>query len=298
MLWSCTTRCIIKSLIWVFWLLQAKYFAKARRNDLRRWNGFGFGNGCQSFLVNYFKMERKLLRTEFSPKGFWKGLPAVKRLAKEAGVPEDDTKLWLMKQATRQIYLPALKHIPGPTFGVVDVTSRFKVSRAFQKISKRGPLRWPKVLQVDPWREFVDDVTREMTKHDVRIRRGNVNNSIELWVNASSLSTTVKRSTLGRERDRQNGWRGFQKLFQVWIVKWPGWLERDLSMQSTKSRFTQRVKPPIQDLLAWKIREETLQRMWSTSLKLVSWKVVKKRATDHVWSLKVHGIERSTVNKG
>ena len=51
----------------------------------------------------------------------------------------------------------------------------------------------------------MDDVTREMTKHDVRIRRGNVNNSIELRVNASSLSTTGKRSTLGRERDRQNG---------------------------------------------------------------------------------------------
>ena len=97
------------------------------------------------------------------------------------------------------------KAYPGPTFGVVDVTSRFQVSRAFPKISKRGPLRWPKVLQVDPGREFMDDVTREMTKHDVRIRRGNVNNSIELRVNASSLSTTVKRSTLGREKDRQNG---------------------------------------------------------------------------------------------
>ena len=144
-----------------------------------------------------FQNEKKTFKTEFSPKGFWKGLPAVKRLAKEAEVPEDDTKLWLMKQATWQIYLPALKHIPGPTFGVADVTSRFKDSRAFQKISKRGPLRWPKGIQVD--------VTREMTKHDVRIRRGNVNNSIELWVNASSLSTTVKRSTLGSERDRQNG---------------------------------------------------------------------------------------------
>ena len=54
------------------------------------------------------------------------------------------------------------KAYPGPTFGVVDVTSRFQVSRAFPKISKRGPLRWPKVLQVDPGREFMDDVTREM----------------------------------------------------------------------------------------------------------------------------------------
>lgn len=36
-------------------------------------------------------------------------------------------------------------------------------------------MKWPKVLQVDPGREFMGDVTKEMTKHDVRIRRGNVN---------------------------------------------------------------------------------------------------------------------------
>ena len=68
-----------------------------------------------------------------------------------------------------------------------DVASRFKaeepltskdsseVSKAFQTIYKRGPLRWRKVLQVDPGCEFMGDVTREMAKHDVRIRRGNVN---------------------------------------------------------------------------------------------------------------------------
>ena len=140
MLWSCTTRCIIKSLIWVFWLLQAKYFAKARWNDLRRWNGFGFGNGCQSFLVNYFKMERKLLRTEFSPKGFWKGFPAVKRLAKEAGVPEDDTKLWLMKQATWQIYLRALKHIPDQLLVLLMLQADSRSRELFRKF-----------LSVDHW---------------------------------------------------------------------------------------------------------------------------------------------------
>ena len=31
------------------------------------------------------------------PKGFWKGLAAVKRLAQEAGVCEDDAKLWRVK---------------------------------------------------------------------------------------------------------------------------------------------------------------------------------------------------------
>lgn len=70
---------------------------------------------------------------------------------------------------------------------VVDIASRFKaaepftskdsleVSKAFQKIYRKGPLRWPKVLQVEPGREFIGEVTREMEKHNVRITRGNVN---------------------------------------------------------------------------------------------------------------------------
>ena len=123
-----------------------------------------------------------------------------------------------MKQAIWQIYLPAPRTIPRPTFDVdlpnavhqadllflphdklprgkkifkyaltvVDVASRFKaaepltskdsseVSKAFRKIYK-GPLKWPKILQVDPGREFMGAVTEEMKDHDVRIRRGNVN---------------------------------------------------------------------------------------------------------------------------
>ena len=96
--------------------------------------------------------------------------------------------------------MPTPKHIPRPTFDaespnavhqadllflpndkataklrkfykyaltVVDVASRFKAaepltSKASQTIYKRGPLRWPKVLWVDPEREFMGEVTREM----------------------------------------------------------------------------------------------------------------------------------------
>ena len=35
---------------------------------------------CQSFLVNYNEMDRKLPRVCYSSKGFWKGLLAVKKL--------------------------------------------------------------------------------------------------------------------------------------------------------------------------------------------------------------------------
>ena len=50
---------------------------------------------------------------------------------------------------------------------VVDVASRYEaaepltlkesdeVSKTFQRIYKRGPLKWPQLLQVDPVREFM-----------------------------------------------------------------------------------------------------------------------------------------------
>ena len=114
-----------------------------------------------------------------------------------------------------QIYLPAPKYIPRPTFDVfvpnevhqadllflphdrplrsrktykyaltvVDVASRYKeaeplaskesaeVAKAFSTIYKRV-LRWPKLLQVDPGREFMGEVNKLMKSKNVQIRRG------------------------------------------------------------------------------------------------------------------------------
>ena len=62
---------------------------------------------------------------------------------------------------------------------VVDVTSRYKeaepltlknsdeVAQAFQKIYKRAPLKWPQMLQVDPGREFMGAVTKEMEAQNI-----------------------------------------------------------------------------------------------------------------------------------
>ena len=67
---------------------------------------------------------------------------------------------------------------------VVDIASRYKqakpltsknsdeVAKAFQAIYKRGPLTWPQMLQVDPGREFMGAVTKEMKRHKTFIRRG------------------------------------------------------------------------------------------------------------------------------
>ena len=162
------------------------------------------------------RLTAKLSKTYYSPRGYWKGLTAIKRLAAATKVSEDVAKDWLKKQAIWQIYLPAPRKVPRPKFDVsvpnevhqadllflphdrvgrrtykyaltvVDVASRYKeaepltskgaaeVADALSRIYKRGPLKWPKLLQVDPGREFMGSVSQLLAKHRVEVRRGRV----------------------------------------------------------------------------------------------------------------------------
>ena len=52
----------------------------------------------------------------YSPRGFWKGLPAVEKLAKEAKVSKKQALDFLKKQAVWQIYLPQAKVLIRPRF--------------------------------------------------------------------------------------------------------------------------------------------------------------------------------------
>ena len=62
--------------------------------------------------------DKKLSAIYYSPRGYWKGLTAIKKLASAAKVTEQQAKDWLKKQAIWQIYLPAPRHIPRPKFDV------------------------------------------------------------------------------------------------------------------------------------------------------------------------------------
>ena len=73
--------------------------------------------------------------------------------------------------------LPRGRKIYKYALTVVDIASRYKeaepltskdsdeVAKAFQAIYRRSPLTWPQMLQVDPGREFMGGVTKEMEKH-------------------------------------------------------------------------------------------------------------------------------------
>ena len=50
--------------------------------------------------------------------------------------------------------------------------SATNVDSAFERIYRRGPLRWTIILQVDPGKEFHGAVLSTMKHHNVTIRRG------------------------------------------------------------------------------------------------------------------------------
>jgi len=63
-------------------------------------------------------MDATLAKIYYGPRGYWKGVAAIKKLAKAAKVPEEVAKKWLIKQALWQIFLPVPRRIPRPKFDV------------------------------------------------------------------------------------------------------------------------------------------------------------------------------------
>ena len=72
-------------------------------------------SGCWNTSM---ESNRQLADIYYSPRCYWKGLAAIKKLATAAKVTEQQTKDWLKKQAVWQIYLLAPRHIPRPKFDV------------------------------------------------------------------------------------------------------------------------------------------------------------------------------------
>jgi len=100
-----------------------------------------------------------------------------------------------------------------------------EVAQAFQKIYKRAPLKWPQMLQVDPGREFMGAVTKEMEKHKTYIRRGRVDihrdqaivepSSTAPWLSACSGTSTPWKFASLRASGPLPGLKHFLKLFRL-----------------------------------------------------------------------------------
>ena len=296
-------------------------------------------------------MEKSLASQYYSPKGYWKGFGAIKKLARAAKVTEDVAKQWLFKQALWLIYLPTPRYVPGPKFDVpmpkavhqadllflphdkpprsrkvykyaltvVDVASHYKeaepltskdsaeVAKAFQSIYRRSPLTWPQMLQVDPGREFMGSVTKEMESRKTYIRCGRTeihrdqaiveqfNRTLAerlfrhqypvemLLPEGQRSSARVKRlpdvvNALNNEVTRLTGKTPASAIKEKGVVAKP-------STPYSRPDGVNEIKLPANINVRYLYHPGELEGG-------------TKRATDPIWSLKVHAIKRLVTKPG
>ena len=197
---------------------------------------------------------------------------------------------------------------------VVDVASRFKeaqpltskdsaeVAKAFKTIYTRGPLKWPQMLQVDPGREFMGAVTKEMENHKTSIRRGHPEIHRDQAI-VERFNRTLAERLFGHQYAVEMRLPEGQRSTE-WVKRLP----------SVVSALNNQVTRLIGMKPAAAIKEKNVYAEPSTKYlrpvgvnekRLPSTVMVRylyqpgeleggtKRATDPIWSLKVYNIERS-----
>ena len=282
---------------------------------------------------------KKLERIYYSPKGYWRGFSAIKRLSAAAKVSEEEAKSWLKKQAIWQIYLPAPKYIPRPTFDVkipnevhqtdllflphdrrgrktykyaltvVDVASRYKeaeplaskesaeVATAFSTIYKRSRLKWPKLLQVDPGREFMGEVNKLMNSKNVKIRRGEKGlHRSQAIVERFNRTLAVK---LFGHQYAQEYLSAADKRSREWVARLPQVIN---SLNKESTRLTG--KAPLEAIKLPEVKHLSSSKSRPESLLPPGIKVrylyqpgeleggERRRATDPIWSLDTYEISQ------
>ena len=86
-------------------------------------------------------MDAKVAKIYYSPRGYWKGPVAIKKLAQAAKVSEDAAKKWLIKQALWQIYLPAPKHISCLKFDLSTLNALHQAGLLFFTTTTKSVVR-------------------------------------------------------------------------------------------------------------------------------------------------------------
>ena len=138
-------------------------------------------------------METKLSKIYYSPKGYWKGMAAIKQLAVAAKISEDIARAWLTKQALWQVYLPGPRYIPRPKFDVSSPNTVHQADLLFLPHDK-----FPRGKKIYKYALTVVDVA---SRYKV----------------AEALTS----------KDSDEVARGFAKIYRLGPLKWPQMLQVD-----------------------------------------------------------------------
>ena len=303
-------------------------------------------------------MDDNLADLCYSPRGYWKGLAAIKHLtaavrcrasAGKTKVSADVVHSWLKKQAIWQIYLPAPRYVPRPKFDVetpnevhqadllylphdrvakrtykyaltvVDVASRFKeaepltskgaaeVAEALSRIYKRSPLKWPKLLQVDPGKEFMGAVSQLLAKHGVSVRRGRVDNHRDQGV-VERFNRTLAEKLFGQQY-AQEMLLPLEQQSSEWVSRLPavvaalnGEVTRLIGKRPSEAirRKAVSARPAAPARRPVGFEEQKLPSGVSVRYLYQPGELEggRRRATGPTWSLTIHRLEHSVIKTG
>ena len=203
---------------------------------------------------------------------------------------------------------------------VVDVASRYKeaepltskgaaeVADALSRIYKRGPLTWPKLLKVDPGREFMGAVSQLLARHKVEVRRGRVDSHrdqgiVERW--NRTLSERLFGHQYAQEMRLPVGERSTE-----WVRRLPAVVS---ALNGEVTRLTG--KRPSEAIKVKSVSGEPSSTVPGRPVGLQEQKLPsgvgvrflyqpgeleggRRRATDPVWSLRVYRLGRTVTKPG
>ena len=199
---------------------------------------------------------------------------------------------------------------------VVDVASRYKeaeplttkeakeVAAALERIYSRGPLKWPKLLQVDPGREFMGAVNQLLSKHNVEVRRAvwtftviklSLKDSTAPWLNDCLDTNMGLKCAYQTNKDRLNGWPQLPAVISA-LNKEVTRLTGQKPVEAIKEK-TVPSKPSTPYLRPVGVNEKKLPSGLSVRYLYQPSELEggRRRATDPIWSLKVYEIEKIMI---
>lgn len=200
---------------------------------------------------------------------------------------------------------------------VVDVASRYKeaepltdksapeVAAALGRIYKRGPLTWPRLLQVDPGREFMGGVKKLLAKHKVDVRRGEAGNHRQQGI-VERFNRTLAERLFGAQYAQELllAARGSSERSSEWVRALPKVIA---ALNNEKTRMIG-MKPVDAIKLTDVIQLQNKVGLKDPVNATVPVRYLyapgeieggeRRRATDPIWSLKVYEIDRVERREG
>ena len=207
--------------------------------------------------------------------------------------------------AKNEVHQADLLFLPHDTIGkktyryaltLVDVGTRYKeaepltskdskeVAAAFEKIYKRH-LNYPKLLQVDPGREFMSSVSILMAKHNVKIRRGRKEIHRDQGV-VERFNRTLAERLFGYQYAKEIDTK---KRNREWVKRLPDVIK---ALNKETKKPPEIITRKVDDKICPNVNVRYLYQPGELE------GGGKRRATDPIWSVDIHKINYHIITQG